>query len=342
MSVEGEQQRFKAAARRFASGVTVVTARTGSHVHGITASSFSSLSLEPLLVTVAVDSRSRLMEFVESAQAFAISVLARSQGELCRYFATPNREAAVDRFEAAASYPVATGSPVLVGCIAYFDCKLHSILPGGDHQILVGEVVAAGESGGEPLLYFEGSYHGLGVPQGGSSEAAAEDAEDDSQHADLLAVQRAVEPTIAELAAAAATPHDLRRLNALLQSAAAVQDQPRVFTELSLEFHVALAEASGNVTLKTVAASLRVQQQFAYESRTDSDRAKQVLAEHQTILELIEAGDAAGARAAMLEHINDMQRYFCPAAPESLQGGETEIGRTLMPARTSESTARPT
>lgn len=342
MSVEREQQRFKAAARRFASGVTVVTARVGPHVHGITASSFSSLSLDPLLVTVAVDHRSRLIEFVESAQTFAISVLARGQRELCQYFATPNREPALERFGVAASYPVATGAPVLAGCIAYFDCRLHSILPGGDHRILVGDVVAAGESGGEPLLYFEGCYHGLGMPQAGVAGAVGGDADDGTRQGDLLAVQRAVEPTIAELAAAGATPHDLRRLNSLLESAAAVQDQPRRFTELSLEFHVALAEASGNAALKTVAASLRAEQQLAYEPRTDSARAQQVLAAHQAILDLVQAGDAAGARAAMLEHIDDMQRHFCPATPDSPQGGVSEIARTLMPASTSGSTARPT
>ncbi len=340
MSAEREQQRFKAAARRFASGVTVVTTRDGHCVHGITASSFSSLSLDPLLVAVAVDHRSRLIEFVESARVFAISVLARSQRELCQYFATPNRKRGVEHFEVAASYPVETGAPVLAGCIAYFDCRLHAILPGGDHRILVGEVVAAGESGGEPLLYFEGCYHGLGLPQAGASGAAVGDAESTRQ-ADLLAVQRAVEPTIVELAAAGATPHDLRRLTSLLKSAATVTGEPRRFTELSLEFHAALAEASGNATLKTVAASLRAEQQFAYESRTDPFRAQQVLAVHQTILDLVRGGDAAGARVAMLKHIDDMQRHFCASA-DSAQDGATEIGRTLMPASTSALMARPT
>lgn len=347
-----DPQRFKAAARRFASGVTVVSTRVDCHVHGITASSFSALSLDPLLVTVAVDHRSQLIEMVESAQCFAISVLARGQYELSRHFATPNRSPSVDRFELAASYPATTGAPVLAGCIAFFDCRLHSVLPGGDHRILVGEVVAAGESGGEPLLYFEGDYHGLGLPHTpplGPRDAAAAARADESGTAmqdlpvtDLLEVQRTVEPRIAELAASQATADDLQRLRRLVESATEVVDDPSTFTRLGVEFHVALADASGNRTLRTLAASLREEQQLAYESRTDADRARVVLAAHRHILSLLESGDAAGARAATLEHVVDMQRHFSAVATSRVHGGTGSIGRTSMPASAAGSIARPT
>jgi flavin reductase (DIM6/NTAB) family NADH-FMN oxidoreductase RutF len=333
---DGDQERrFKDAARRFASGVTVVTTRSGSHVHGITASSFSSLSLDPVLVAVAVDQRSRLIELVERGRIFAISVLARGQHHLSRHFATAGREPMIDGFDVVASYPVATGAPILCGAIAHFDCRLHSMLPGGDHRILIGEVVAAGESDGEPLLYFEGDYRGLGDP---SLTAEADDTASAIDEADLLAVQRVVEPKVAALAASAATQHDVSRLRSLLRSAAAVVDQPRTFTELSLEFHGALAEASGNRGLRALATSLRADQQFAYEARTDLARAKHVVAAHETILSAIEAGDAAAARAAMHEHIIDMQDHFCS---EASHGGLTEMRRTSMPASTSGSTASP-
>jgi flavin reductase (DIM6/NTAB) family NADH-FMN oxidoreductase RutF len=115
-------------------------------------------------VAVAVEDRSRLIELVEGARIFAISVLARDQHHLSRHFATAGREPTSDGFDVVASYPVATGAPILVGSIAHFDCRLHSMLPGGDHRILIGEVVAAGESDGEPLLYFEGDYRELGDP----------------------------------------------------------------------------------------------------------------------------------------------------------------------------------
>jgi flavin reductase (DIM6/NTAB) family NADH-FMN oxidoreductase RutF len=305
-----QQRRFKDAARRFASGVTVVTTREGSRVHGITASSFASLSLDPLLVAVSVDHRSRLIPLVDSAQIFAISVLGRSQNHIARHFATAGRDPMIDAFEVVASYPVATGAPILVGSIAHFDCRLHSMLPGGDHRILIGEVVAAGESDGEPLIHFEGDYHELGEPSAAAEVSGIDEA-------DLLAVQRVVEPKIAALAANAATPHDLSRLRSLLQSAAAVVDHPKLFTELSLEFHAVLAEASGSRGLRALAASLRADQQLAFESRTDLARARHVVAEHQAILDLIEAGDEARARAAMHEHILDMQRHFCPAGSDA-------------------------
>jgi len=335
MTADDHQRRFKDAARRFASGVTVVTTRHRRRVHGITASSFSSLSVDPLLVAVSVDHRSRLIELVEAAQVFAISVLGRSQHHLARHFATPGREPLIDDFDVVASYPVATGAPILVGGIAHFDCRLHSMLPGGDHRILIGSVVAAGESDGEPLLYFEGDYHELGDP------SLTTDAETASgiDEADLLAVQRVVEPKIAALAATAATAHDLGRLRSLLRAAAAVADHPRRFTELSLEFHVALAEASGSRGLRALATSLRADQQFAYEARTDLARARHVLAEHQAILDLVEAGDAAGARTAMHKHILDMQDHFCPK--DTAHGGFTEIRRTSIPDSTSGSTASP-
>lgn len=339
MSDGENQQRFKDAARRFASGVTVVSTRDEARVHGITASSFSSLSLDPLLVAVAVDYRSRLIELVERARIFAISVLSRDQHHLARHFATAGREPTIDAFDVVGSYPVATGAPILVGSIAHFDCRLHSMLPGGDHRILIGEVVAAGESDGEPLLYFQGDYHELGDP---SLNPEAIETGSSVDQADLLAVQQVVEPKIAALAAAAATPGDLGRLRSLLQSAEAVVGDSGRFTELSLEFHVALAEACGNRGLRALATSLRADQQVAYAPRTDLARAKDVVAAHEQILSLIEAGDAAGARTAMHEHIIDMQRHFCPEAPESSQGGFTEMRRTSMPASTSGSTARPT
>lgn len=342
MSAVRDQERFKAAARRFASGVTVVTTRLDDEVHAITASSFCSLSLDPLLVTVSVHERSRLVPMVEAAGCFAISVLGRSQRELSRYFATVDRQASPADSLGAATYPATTGAPIIAGCIAYFDCRLHSVVPGGDHRIFVGEVVAAGESHGEPLLYFEGDYHGLGLPRGpddeGRGPAASEEA---AGPAELLAVQQAVEPTIAELAATAATEDDLVRLRSLLASAGSATRDPRRFTTLALEFHVALAEASHNRRLRDLAASLRDEQQIVYEPRTDEARARLVLVAHEEILTHICQRDAAGARAAMAAHVDDMQRHVEGGEAPAVQPGESSIGRTSIPARMSASIERP-
>jgi flavin reductase (DIM6/NTAB) family NADH-FMN oxidoreductase RutF len=337
----GDQQRFKAAARRFASGVTVVSTRMGDHLHGITASSFSSLSLEPLLVAVAIDERSRLVDYVEESRAFAISVLGRDQRVISQHFATARRELVRDWLDVTSTFSAATGAPILVGCIAYFDCKLHSMLPGGDHRILVGQVVATGDSDGEPLLYFEGDYHELA--QAGSADAdpgleVAETMLDD----ELLSAQRAVEPSIAELAASAATSEDMTRMRLLLEEAGGVADDPRAFTELSVEFHVALADASSNRALLGLATSLRETQQALYEQHTDLVRAHDVLAAHEAILAAVVARDAKRAREAMEDHIADMQRHFGVSSPPDAQGGVRAIGRTSISARTSGSIAKPT
>lgn len=338
-----DPERFKAAARRFASGVTVVTSSLGGEVHGITASSFCSLSLDPLLVTVAVHEQSRLVTMVESAGCFGISVLASSQRELSRHFAVADRPASAGGFDVAESYVATTGAPIIAGCIAYFDCRLHSIVPGGDHRILVGEVVAAGESDGEPLLYFEGQYHGLELPHVGTPALAAGTSEGDGGSAwagapgpggaaELLTIQQALEPTIAELAAAAATDDDLERLGALLSGAAAATDDPRRFSALSVEFHVALADASHNRRLREVAASLRDEQQAMFESRTDQGRALRVLAAHGHLLEQISRRDPSAARAAMTEHVDDMQRHFVPGPSPVPQLGASSMGRTSRAA----------
>lgn len=152
---------FKRAAAQFASGVTVVTTRVAEEVYGITCSSFASLSLDPLLVTVSVNTRSPLLDRVRAAGCFAISVLGRDQREVSQYFATRDRGGARGSFEEFPTRHLRTGAPVIDGCLSYFDCRLHDVLPGGDHRILVGRVVAAGYGDGEPLLYFAGGYRSL-------------------------------------------------------------------------------------------------------------------------------------------------------------------------------------
>ncbi|HVC13787.1 MAG TPA: flavin reductase [Acidimicrobiales bacterium] len=339
MSAARDQQRFKAAARRFASGVTVVTTSLEGEVHGITASSFCSLSLDPLLVSVAVHERSRIVAMVERADCFAISVLSRSQRDLSHHFARAERPTSGHAF-GAATYPAATGAPIIAGCIAYFDCRLHSVIPGGDHRILVGEVVDAGESHGEPLLYFEGDYHGLGAAQH-LEEPEASGSPRNGATDELLVVQEAVEPAVAELAASAATDDDLVRLRSLLRSAATAIVDPRRFTMLGFEFHVALADASHNRRLRELAASLRPEQQIVYEPRTDEKRAREVLAAHEEILSHVGGRNPAAARAAMAAHVEDMHRHVAGGSAPAPQPGDSSMGRTSIPSRMSASTERP-
>ncbi len=152
---------FRQAAGRFASGVTVVTTRAAEGAYGVTVSSFASLSLNPLLVTVSISQSSQLLEHVRSVEAFAVSVLANDQQQVARYFATSGRRPEPAGFSAVPTIAYETGAPIIEGCLSWFDCILEDILPGGDHEILVGRVAAAGGRSGEPLVYWAGGYRAL-------------------------------------------------------------------------------------------------------------------------------------------------------------------------------------
>jgi flavin reductase (DIM6/NTAB) family NADH-FMN oxidoreductase RutF len=141
----------------FATGVTVVTTDGAGGSHGMTANAVASLSLNPPLVLVAVDKRALMLEYLTENQCFAVNILRLDQEELSRRFATPGPKDFSDLNITTA----ATGSPILVDGLAFLDCRVHDVLPGGDHDIFVGEILAGEYHGGEPLLYFSGRYRRL-------------------------------------------------------------------------------------------------------------------------------------------------------------------------------------
>ncbi len=141
----------------WATGVTVVTTDGEAGSHGLTANAVASLSLDPPLVLVAVDKRSATLDYLKKNGCFAVNILRLDQEEVSRRFATPGPKDFSDLNIITAS----TGSPILADCIAFLDCRVTEILPGGDHEIFVGEIAAGEYQGGEPLLYFSGSYRRL-------------------------------------------------------------------------------------------------------------------------------------------------------------------------------------
>lgn len=152
---------FRRAARGWTTGVAVLTARRGEEIFAKTVSSLCTLSLHPLLVSVAVDRRSPLVAAVRGSHRYAVSVLAHDQEPLARRFAAPGAGRATGGFASAPMRARATGAPVLDTCLAWFDCRLHSVLPGGDHALLVGRVEAADSGPGEPLLYHDARFRVL-------------------------------------------------------------------------------------------------------------------------------------------------------------------------------------
>jgi flavin reductase (DIM6/NTAB) family NADH-FMN oxidoreductase RutF len=139
---------------RFATGVTVVTTGRQPHVSGLTANAVASLSLDPPLVLVAVEKKAHSQGCLRESGCFAINLLTVEQEAFSRRFA---RHGPKD-FSDLPTTTAVTGAPILAGTLGYVDCRVVDILPGGDHDIFIGEIVAGEAREGQPLMYFRGSY----------------------------------------------------------------------------------------------------------------------------------------------------------------------------------------
>ena len=153
-----DESEFKRALSHFASSVTVVTTEHEGHWFGITVSAFSSLSLRPPLVLICIDKSVRAHDAIARAERYAVNILRDDQEEVSRRFASRME----DKFEGLRTRTGVLKVPLLEGTVATIECRLRESLPGGDHTIYVGEVVAVETREGNPLLYFRAGYHRLG------------------------------------------------------------------------------------------------------------------------------------------------------------------------------------
>ena len=159
---DAERRRFRDLMARFATGVTVVAARHGPLLAGMTANAVASISIDPPLMMASIGNRAETHAAIVGSHAFAISVLAEDQRELADCFARPTTAEKLTGFCGAAWHEAETGSPVLDGALAYFDCRLTARHDGGDHTIFLGEIVAAGfREDAAPLLWYASGYHRL-------------------------------------------------------------------------------------------------------------------------------------------------------------------------------------
>ncbi len=140
----------------FATGVTVVTVQRGDVVHGATVSAFMSVSLDPPLVMVSLNRRSRMCERLAGA-AFGVNILSTHQQELALHFAGQHNVAG-----ATVSWEQSDQTPRLAGCVAYLDCAPWASHNGGDHVMYVGEVRHLDFCGAEPLVFHRGAFRELG------------------------------------------------------------------------------------------------------------------------------------------------------------------------------------
>ncbi|MEO8284846.1 MAG: flavin reductase family protein [Chloroflexota bacterium] len=151
-----EKYQFMRVMGSFASGVTIVSVMgPDGEPHGFTANAVSSLSLEPRMLLVCVNKQSATLDAIKAAGCFAVNILSTDQQDTAQQFAT-RREG---RFGGIRWRPGhETGAPVLDGSLAYAECRLTDTCSGGDHEILMGEIVAGDAHEAEPLLYFRGRY----------------------------------------------------------------------------------------------------------------------------------------------------------------------------------------
>lgn len=150
---------FRQLLGRFATGVTVLTvAAPDGKPMGMTASSLSSVSLQPPLISACVDQEAELHDVIVQAPEFVVNVLSSPQEVLARRFSDKHE----DRFDGIGYHLSPEGLILLDGVLAHLICERYAEYPAGDHTIVLGRVVGGATSDGHPLLYYRGGYAVLG------------------------------------------------------------------------------------------------------------------------------------------------------------------------------------
>jgi flavin reductase (DIM6/NTAB) family NADH-FMN oxidoreductase RutF len=148
---------LKQAMRTYPQGVTVATTKGRSGPAGLTVSSFTSVSLDPPLVLISIEKGSAIHDLFREAEVFAVNFLADDQKSVSDMFA--GRTGAKDRFEGLTHSAGVTGSPIISGVRAAIECRVWRVYDGGDHSILVGEVLSAKTFNSKrPLVYYSQQY----------------------------------------------------------------------------------------------------------------------------------------------------------------------------------------
>ena len=150
-----DDSRFRQVVGHYATGVTVVTTAGSGEPAGLAVNSFTSVSLEPLLVAFCVVTTSRTWARIRDVGSFCVNILAEDQEALCRHFAGRRK----DKFSGIGWHPAPSGSPILEGVLGWVDCSLEAHHLAGDHHIVVGRVSGLDVArAGRPLVFYRGGY----------------------------------------------------------------------------------------------------------------------------------------------------------------------------------------
>ena len=150
---------FRIALGQFATGVTVVTAeRAAGRVHGMTANSFTSVSLDPLLILICVNENAQLLPLVKRQKRFGVNILKDNQQAISEYFARTEESDEMEKRLGIRYRWTETGIPLLEEALVHLACNVVASHAAGDHTIFVAEVKSIEVYDGEPLLYLRGNY----------------------------------------------------------------------------------------------------------------------------------------------------------------------------------------
>jgi len=149
------EETFRRVMGHFATGVTVVASRgpEGEPV-GLTVNAFSSVSLDPPMVLICIHEGADAHDPLLEAGHFGVSFLKTDQSELAFRF---SREESEYRFRNLKVVEGSLGSPIILNSLAWMECRIRQVFPGGDHSVILGDVVECGSGEGDPLLFFKGS-----------------------------------------------------------------------------------------------------------------------------------------------------------------------------------------
>lgn len=155
------ENEFRQTMRLWATGVTVVTSMHAGKSHGMTVSSFTSVSANPPVVCVSINNQARTHQLITESDRFGVTILEASQGAISDCFAGRIPEDG-DRFDGVQVFTLETGSPLIEGGIAFFDCKVIKEIQFGQNTVFFGEVQSLKYlESGNPLLYTNRSYQTL-------------------------------------------------------------------------------------------------------------------------------------------------------------------------------------
>lgn len=149
---------FRQVMGRFTTGITVITVGTDdARRAGVTVNSFNTVSLEPPMILWSLALKAPSLPLFRAHEHFAVNILAADQEAVALQFAQP----AADKFTGIETAPGATGTPLIAGAMAHVECRTAHRYPGGDHEIIVGEVLSTAHFERDPLVFHGGSFFGL-------------------------------------------------------------------------------------------------------------------------------------------------------------------------------------